>query len=102
MARWRKTDPDTSRDAALSVTEETVTMTQKRILEKLQVAMTDQELVEQFHIDFQYGESKFVSDSGIRSRRAELVVKGLVVDSGLRMKLASGRFGIMWKVAGRG
>ena len=102
MAFWRKTDPDTSRDAALSVTEETVTMTQKRILEKLQVAMTDYELVDLFNLDREYGNANFVSDSGIRSRRAELVARGLVVDSGLRSKLPSGRFGIMWKVADRG
>ena len=102
MARWRKTDPDTSRDAALSVTEETVTMTQKRILEKLQVAMTDSELIGLFNLDREYGNANFVSDSGIRSRRAELVAKGLVVDSGLRVKLFSGRYAIMWKVAGRG
>jgi hypothetical protein len=36
------------------------------------------------------------SESGIRSRRAELVDRGLVVDTGRRIRLESGRYAIVW------
>ena len=75
MARWRKTDPTTSREAALSVLESTVTATQKAILLKLRVAMADHELVQMLRVDMEMGEQDYVSESGIRSRRAELVEK---------------------------
>ena len=39
------------------------------------------------------------SESGIRSRRAELVAAGLVVDTGDRVKLPSNRLAIVWAVA---
>jgi hypothetical protein len=39
------------------------------------------------------------SESGIRSRRAELVAQGLVVDTGGRVKLPSGRWATLWRRA---
>ena len=43
--------------------------------------------------------SKKASDSGIRSRRSELAATGLVIDTGDRKKMASGRMSIVWGVA---
>ena len=42
---------------------------------------------------------KYASDSGIRSRRSELVSAGLIVDSGERQKMRSGRDSIVWSIA---
>lgn len=39
-----------------------------------------------------------VSDSGFRTRRAELRRAGLVVDSGLRFQISTGRHAIAWKL----
>jgi hypothetical protein len=91
MPRARKTDPQTSHDAAESV--ERVTDTQLYILQALRKPRTDVQLVEA------YGKLKRApraSESGIRSRRAELVRKGLVVDAGIKQMLPSGRMAIVW------
>lgn len=96
MPRYRKTDPVTSRLAAESVTEETITATQKAILYKLECPMTDYQLVQVLRVDMEMGEQPYVSESGIRSRRAELVEKSLVHDTGLRTKMPSGRYAIVW------
>jgi hypothetical protein len=97
MPKYRKTDPVTSRLAAESVTEETITATQKAILLKLESPMTDAELIYRLRVDMEMNEQPYVSESGIRSRRAELVEKGLVHDTGVRTKMMpSGRFAIVW------
>lgn len=94
MAFARKTDPTTSFEAAGSVINQTTTQTY--ILMALVKPMTDQALVKAFRALKGAPEA---SESGIRSRRAELVDLGLVVDTGKRVKLASGRHAIVWQVA---
>lgn len=42
---------------------------------------------------------KPASDSGIRSRRSELAAMGMIVDSGERIKMASNRMSIVWKLS---
>jgi len=91
MPNARKTDPKTSHDAARSV--ESVTETQAFILKALTRPGTDTALVQRYR---NIKRAPFASESGLRSRRAELVDKGLVADSGLREILPSGRRSIVW------
>lgn len=98
--RARRTDPGTSHAAAASV--DNITATQFYILTLLQNALTDYELVDLYGELFAYSDENEVpraSESGIRSRRAELVARGLVVDTGERRTMPSGRLAIVWKAA---
>ena len=98
-ARARITDPTTSHSAAASV--EGITETQAVILRLLEVPGTDTDLVNRYHQAW-FTERDTVpraSDSGIRSRRAELVALGLVKDSGERALTPSGRQAIVWVTA---
>lgn len=94
MAYARKTDPTTSHMAAASVQD--ITATQEYILKALKRPATDVDLVERYN---NLKTAPRASESGIRSRRAELVALGLVKDSGARVKLQSGRHAIVWQVA---
>jgi hypothetical protein len=96
MAKARKTDPVTSHVAAQSV--KNVTSTQAVILQLLDVpyGMTDVALVKAYN---KVKDAPRASDSGIRSRRAELAAMGKVADTGNRVKLPSGRHAIVWQVA---
>ena len=94
VARARATDPDTSHQAARSVTN--LRDSQEAVLRTLRLmSATDVELMRVYR----HNERNPVqSDSGIRTRRKELVDLGLVRDSGLRRKLPSGRNAIVWEV----
>jgi hypothetical protein len=97
-AHARNTDPATSHAAAASVLD--ITQTQFVILNLLKNAMTDYELVDLYGVARAYDE-EFVpraSESGIRSRRSELVDRGMVLDSGLRETLPTGRKAILWQL----
>lgn len=87
MPRARHTDPQTSHDAANSVVE--VTKTQLAIYKLLKKPMTDEQLVER------YKAKAWASDSGIRSRRSELVELGLI-ERKSEAKTRSGRKAIVW------
>lgn len=91
MPTARHTDPLTSFHAAESVSN--ITPLKRAILTVLQMAMTDEQLI--YTIRTNYG-TDFASESGIRSRRAELVREGFVEDSRGRVKTASGRQSIVW------
>jgi hypothetical protein len=96
-AHARSTDPQTSHDAAKSVRK--ITGTQNTILLLLGIeGMTDVDLVSAYQkMNLTSPETApRASESGIRSRRAELVARGLVQDSGDRVKLDSGRFATVW------
>lgn len=62
--------------------------------------MHDEELIHHYHFLRSEFSDRFPqqSDSGIRSRRAELVSKGLLVNSGSRAKTRAGRSTIIWKL----
>lgn len=91
MAKARVTDPETSHVAAESV--DNVTETQAYILRALRRPRADVELVEAYR---NFKRAPRASESGIRSRRAELVDRGLVIDTGRRVRLDSGRYAIVW------
>jgi hypothetical protein len=87
----RSSDPETSHEAAKSVSS--VPYNQARILRivRLHGPLTDEEIYD-FAIVRDYN-----SPSGARTRRHELVQLGHVVDSGKRKKTKSGRNTIMWE-----
>lgn len=95
MPRARNTDPKTSHDAADKVAD--VSLTQSFILQALKRPRTDTELVEVYR---KLKRAPRASESGIRSRRAELVAKGLVVDSGNRGLTEFNRQAIVWAANG--
>jgi hypothetical protein len=90
----RKTDPLTSHEAAASVTERTVSETKRMILETLALEPATDVAI------FLAWPDEAMSSSGLRTRRKELVDEGLVIDTGRREQLASGRWAIVWGLPG--
>ena len=88
--RTRKTDPETSLAAAESVAK--ITEKQRSVLAVLRHygPATDEEIRDKFPPNSQ-------SDSGLRTRRSELVRRGLVRHSGEYRTLASGRQARVWE-----
>ena len=95
-AMARKSDPDTSHDAAASISEEALTDSQLIVQWILSNygPMTDEQIA-WWYKDREFAKS--VSPSGLRSRRSELVRWGLVERCGTG-KTASGRDCAIWKV----
>ena len=89
-AHARNSDPITSFLAADSV--RALRPSQQKIVDALAARgpMTDEQI---FALDLG------MSPSGTRSRRSELVERGLVIDSGLRATTKANRATIIWKVA---
>jgi hypothetical protein len=94
MPQARKTDPQTSHDAANSVKD--VSKTKKAILVLLRKHQSDMQLVASYSKLARQNKAPRASESGIRSRRAELVRLGLVKDTGKRDRSASNRQMIVW------
>lgn len=98
MALARLTDPATSHEAAESLTTERLTETQNAILVLLgEHPLTDEEIKFRHFLGAQSGRWHFASDSGLRSRRKELVEKGLIVRGGLSVT-KFGRTTIVWRL----
>lgn len=93
----RHTDPETSHAAAESVRN--ITATHERILEILERfgEGTDEDIAAYYQDLAELFDWPPVSPSGLRSRRAELVFWGRVVDTGRRGKTRSGRASIIWE-----
>jgi hypothetical protein len=91
----RRTDPDTSWAAAHSVTE--LREKQRLVYEILEHygPLTDQGIAGYYGHD---PSLPIQSPSGLRTRRCELVDKGLVKDTGERVKLRTGRRAAVWRV----
>lgn len=99
-AHARKSDPITSHLAADSIGD--TTELQKRILVLLQIShigLNDEQLIKCYKSA--YGITFPASDSSIRSRRSELVIKGYLRDSGYTRPTATGHKSIVWVDAGR-
>lgn len=93
MANARISDPATSHEAAESV--QNITATQSAILQILFRPITDEVLIGVYEIRAREGLAPMASQSGIRSRRAELVEMGLVESKGYDSTLF-GRRAIVW------
>lgn len=93
MPNARKTDPQTSHEAAESVKK--VSTTQLAVYQLLKKHMTDQELHTAYVSMVAAGIAPMASESGIRSRRAELVELDLVEPKGFA-RTWSGRRCIVW------
>ena len=88
--RARNTDPQTSHDAAESVTG--ITETQRHLLELINAeAGTDLELMQRWPDEWGPATS-----SGLRTRRCELTEAGNVIDTGERRPSPSGRLCVVW------
>lgn len=72
----RSTDPETSHEAAASLSRDEINRTQARVLFLLVTygPMTDKELVEQYEADAARKSWTMPTDSSIRTRRHELTV----------------------------
>jgi hypothetical protein len=91
----RMLDPNTSHEAEKSVTG--LALSYRVILGALRDygPMNDESLIKVWRKT----QTKTASDSGIRSRRSELAATGLVIDSGERQRMDSGRMSIVWSIA---
>lgn len=97
--RARHSDPPTSHAAAASVRN--LTAKQAAVLEVIRgsfLPISDEKLIELYDREARFMRAPPQSDSGIRTRRAELVDAGLVVNDGAG-KTVSGRACALWRTA---
>jgi hypothetical protein len=102
MPNARRTDPSTSHAAAASVNN--ITETQRAIYMLLlagESGLTDPAGWKIYQMAAENKIAPIISESGYRSRRAELVRLGFVKDTGDREKLSSGRSAIVWSAIPR-
>lgn len=95
-AHARRTDPQTSHDAAASIAADQLRDSQRAVLDVLR----HHGPIDDHTLEGIYGMLDQLppqSVSGLRTRRRELVERGLVADTGERVKLPSGRTAIVWK-----
>lgn len=98
-AHTRHTDPDTSHEAAASVADPNKG-TYARILRLMRehpAGMTDDQM---FDVWSEESDAAYppISPSGLRSRRSELTRRGLIVWSGEKTVLPSGRRARIWRL----
>ena len=100
-AHARATDPRTSHEAAASITSDKIRASQDAVLRVLRRTgpICDAELVRVYQQRAADWQLPSQSESGLRTRRKELSSKGLVEDSGEKVRLASGRQAIVWRLA---
>jgi len=99
-AHARNTDPLTSHEAAGSITVDKIRRSQREVNRALRRVgpCDDTALVEEMQTNDSYA---WQSESGIRTRRNELVAAGLVVDTGDRVVLPSGNRAKVWACSTR-
>jgi hypothetical protein len=101
VIRVRRTDPVSSYEAAESV-QHKARESQEAVLEVLGTfseGATDFSMVTRYFVQVIFKEIPRQSESGLRTRRKELVEQGRVYDTGEREMLPSGRKAIIWKVS---
>jgi hypothetical protein len=89
----RTTDPHTSLDAAFSIDNATEIQLRVYMIHLTHDGLTDEELLADYRRF--YG---VCAESTARNRRHDLTRAGVLVDSGERRALKSGRLGIVWKL----
>jgi hypothetical protein len=98
MPNARLTDPETSHQAAKSVSK------LKEMYDTMLIAfeslgpMNDDQLIRLWRVGVNELGWREASESGIRSRRSELVAQGKLEDSGRRVQMKSGRMSIVWSI----
>ncbi|MEE9490551.1 MAG: hypothetical protein V3V91_08960 [Thermoplasmata archaeon] len=96
--RHRKTDPDTSQDAAYSLKD--VRESQRLVLDVIKECgpLCDRDIYTclELNHDAVEGDGHVMSTSGARTRRSELVEMGFVKDSGKRALTPGGGNTILW------
>jgi hypothetical protein len=98
VPRARRDDPETSKQTADSIPLERLTKTPELVIYGLSThgPATDEELIRVFRNRWP---GSRISDQSIRSRRAELVRKGLVRDSGSRRRTQHGQRSVVWEAS---
>jgi len=99
--RARRTDPRTSHDAAATVRGQTATHARLMSLLRERGPMTDEEIAAAWVDMTRIAAWPKVSPSGLRTRRAELVDEGKVVDSRLTRQTQAGRRTTVWALPNR-
>ena len=95
-ARARSTDPWTSMDAAMKVATQPLKSRILYLFEEHRSPLTDEQLIALYRkqaISYRWSPA---SDSGIRSRRSELVDEGELIDTGRTELTVSGRHTTLW------
>lgn len=98
-AHARTSDPETSHEAAALVNASEMQQRVLAIYRDHPNGLTDEELVAIYAQRFSTGGRSLESRSSPRKRRSDLANANLLVDSGQRRPLASGRNGVVWRVA---
>lgn len=94
--RARRTDPQTSHDAADKVKHITRVQTVILLILWAKGPMTDPQIAEHYHEQVASGSAPNHSESGLRTRRKELVDSGYIVATGEKRRLDSGRYAQVW------
>ncbi len=106
LAYARTSDPDTSHEAAASLSSERIRQSQEAVLSLFRHAaepMDDKTLVRLYQTMSAARPDLYLpqADSGIRTRRNELVKKGLIIFTGERVKVGDKCHAKVWKLAPR-
>lgn len=101
-AHARTSDPDTSLAAALAVEASEVQQRVYALHRQHPEGLTDEELLHWYASAHLVPGRSLESKSSPRKRRSDLTNAGLLVDSGARRPLSSGRRGVVWVLAATG
>lgn len=99
VPRARRSDPGTSHQAAASVRQLTAKQRAVRTVLRRYGSLTDEQIREKYDYEVRMAGLPVQSESGLRTRRAELVRRGDVVDTGDRRVMSTGRKAIVWGLA---